>query len=440
MAIINKTGITNGGTIQAEHVTRIIDALSGLSTDTIIATGSFTGSFKGDGSQLSGVSAGFPFTGSARITGSLAVTGFLEHGNPDVIASGQFSHAEGELTQATGFGSHAEGTGTTASGTGSHAEGYYTTASGNYSHAEGQGTTVTGFGSHAEGYYTTAVRTATHAEGYYTLASGNYSHAEGYYTAANGSAAHAEGQGTEALGVGSHAEGTGSISSGNYSHAEGYGTIANRTAMLAVGRFNQTGSTDAYAYFVVGKGTSDAAKSNAFRVSGSGECLAGGTFTNGGADYAEYFESYNGQPIPVGTTVELTGSFIKICETPENAIGVISNKPSILGNSDEGTADEWVEKYEKDIWGNYIMEEYEYGIPTNIDNERNITYEIVKDTKRKLNPNYNPAIEYIPRTQRPEWNVVGLLGQIKLLKNQPIPSRWIKMKDINNNIAIYLVR
>ena len=75
MAIINKTGITTGGTIQAEHVTRTIDALSGVSTDTIVATGSFSGSFKGDGSQLSGVTAGFPFTGSARITGSLAVTG-----------------------------------------------------------------------------------------------------------------------------------------------------------------------------------------------------------------------------------------------------------------------------------------------------------------------------------------------------------------------------
>jgi hypothetical protein len=47
MAIINKTGITNGGTIQAEHVTRTIDALSGVSTDTIVATGSFSGSFKG---------------------------------------------------------------------------------------------------------------------------------------------------------------------------------------------------------------------------------------------------------------------------------------------------------------------------------------------------------------------------------------------------------
>lgn len=47
MALLNKTGITNGGTIQAEHVTRTIDALTGGSTDTIIATGSFTGSFVG---------------------------------------------------------------------------------------------------------------------------------------------------------------------------------------------------------------------------------------------------------------------------------------------------------------------------------------------------------------------------------------------------------
>lgn len=47
MAIINKTGITNGGTIQSEHVTRAIDALSGGSTDTVVATGSFSGSFRG---------------------------------------------------------------------------------------------------------------------------------------------------------------------------------------------------------------------------------------------------------------------------------------------------------------------------------------------------------------------------------------------------------
>jgi hypothetical protein len=84
MAIINKTGITNGGTIQAEHVTRIIDALSGGSTDTIVATGSFTGSYKGDGSQLTGIVSS-KWTGSnpisrvsdVNITGDLNVNGNL---------------------------------------------------------------------------------------------------------------------------------------------------------------------------------------------------------------------------------------------------------------------------------------------------------------------------------------------------------------------------
>jgi hypothetical protein len=78
MATINKTGITNGGTIQAEHVTRIIDALSGLSTDTIVATGSFTGSYKGDGSQLTGIVSS-KWTGSNPISrlGDVDISGSL---------------------------------------------------------------------------------------------------------------------------------------------------------------------------------------------------------------------------------------------------------------------------------------------------------------------------------------------------------------------------
>jgi hypothetical protein len=119
MAVINKTGITNGTTIQAEHVTRTIDALSGVSTDTILATGSFTGSLVGaltgtasfattalSASYAANVPAtasyalaalsssyavtasyalnagggtgvGFPFTGSAQVTGSMGITGSL---------------------------------------------------------------------------------------------------------------------------------------------------------------------------------------------------------------------------------------------------------------------------------------------------------------------------------------------------------------------------
>lgn len=57
MALINKTGIGTGNTIQAEHITRVIDALNESGSATIIATGSFTGSFTGDGSGLTGITS-----------------------------------------------------------------------------------------------------------------------------------------------------------------------------------------------------------------------------------------------------------------------------------------------------------------------------------------------------------------------------------------------
>lgn len=48
MGTISRSGITGGGTIQAVHVTNIIDALDGTSTTTtVVATGSFSGSLVG---------------------------------------------------------------------------------------------------------------------------------------------------------------------------------------------------------------------------------------------------------------------------------------------------------------------------------------------------------------------------------------------------------
>ncbi len=47
MATISKTGIQDGLTSKAEHITRIIDALDGTATTEVVATGSFTGSLSG---------------------------------------------------------------------------------------------------------------------------------------------------------------------------------------------------------------------------------------------------------------------------------------------------------------------------------------------------------------------------------------------------------
>lgn len=80
------------------------------------------------------------------------------------IATGYYSHAEGNGAIASGEASHAEGSFTTASGYRSHAEGGYTTASGQASHAEGIRTTATNDYEHAEGRFNKSNTGSTDAE------------------------------------------------------------------------------------------------------------------------------------------------------------------------------------------------------------------------------------------------------------------------------------
>lgn len=91
------------------------------------------------------------------------------------VNSGQFAHAEGEDTEASGVASHAEGNNTVASGSSSHAEGGSTIASGVASHAEGVGTVARGESSHAEGRLTIAEGIDSHAAGFCTAAVHNNS-------------------------------------------------------------------------------------------------------------------------------------------------------------------------------------------------------------------------------------------------------------------------
>lgn len=105
----------------------------------------------------------------------------------DSYTIGSYSFAEGNNTKASGWYSHAEGNGTIASGFYSHAEGDETTASENYSHAEGNDTMASGIASHAEGDGTMASGRASHAEGEEITAYGRASHAGGRYNVADSS-------------------------------------------------------------------------------------------------------------------------------------------------------------------------------------------------------------------------------------------------------------
>ena len=270
----------------------------------------------------------------------------------------------------------------------------------------------------------------------------------GDYSLAVGDNTKAVGFASISLGQQSLASGSNSVSLGYYngaigdsSAAIGRGILTNGVAQIGVGKYNAVGDED-YGIFIVGNGTSINSRSNALRVSGSGDIFAEGTFINGGADYAEFFESVDGTAIPNGTVVELVNGKVQPCIDASDAIGVISSNPNVLGNA-EGEGSSWVNKYQKDVWGNKIYGNYEVTeIEYTVDGNKEIQeQEVIKTVYGPLiNPDYDPSLPYIPRENRPEWNKVGLLGQLKVLKNQPIPAYWKFMKDINDDIALYLVK
>ena len=151
----------------------------------------------GEGAAQSGTATAPYYTFGTRANGS-TVGNYSFASGGQVTASGWNSHAEGNRTTASGESSHAEGLSTTASGSYSHAEGSNTTASGDEAHAEGYNTTASGELCHAEGHSTVARGLSSHAEGYYTTASGYYSHAEGFSAVASGNQSHAQNYGTVA--------------------------------------------------------------------------------------------------------------------------------------------------------------------------------------------------------------------------------------------------
>lgn len=104
------------------------------------------------------------------------------------------------------------------------------------------------------------------AEGERTEATAGRAHSEGYMTKASAADAHAEGSNTTASGDQSHAEGAGCTASGKASHAGGLSTRMSADGGTAIGKFN----SDDTALFVVGDGTDNDNRSDAFKVDANG--------------------------------------------------------------------------------------------------------------------------------------------------------------------------
>ena len=190
-------------------------------------------------------------------------------------------------------------------------------------------------------------------------------------------------------------------------------------------------------------------------------------------------------------TVILDGEKIRPATDSDDTskiIGVVSANPAVVGDS---AWSEWQLAHQKDVYGSWVTKDEEYlvwnkfGTFTDTDgvkkpnpqpdiNDRNMSSEcqiLVSDIEKEkaagncpqaaidqnlrvtkpsriYNPDYDKTRTYVPRSERKEWDAIGLMGKLVVRRGQPIGANWILMKsnvgvDPNDNSIIldkYLVR
>ena len=174
----------------------------------------------------------------------------------------------------------------------------------------------------------------------------------------------------------------------------GNGNVVNSTNFSMIcGQSNN--ASNAASAVICGNGVTDAsgkyiAAGQVFYVTSSGAVAAAGSYGTIGADYAEMFEWADGNPGGEdrrGMLVAVEGDRI----VPANGsgfTGIVSAAPSVVGNAAELY---WNGRYMKDTFGAVIRDGS--GEPI-------------------LSPEYDPERKYIPRSERPEWAAVGLVGRL----------------------------
>ena len=230
-----------------------------------------------------------------------------------------------------------------------------------------------------------------------------------------------------------------------------------------------------------------------FQSDGNGR-FDGGADIGSASDYAEYFEWLDGNTSSVdrrGITVILDGEKIRPATDSDDTskiIGVVSANPAVVGDS---AWSEWQLAHLKDAYGSWVTKDEEFlvwnkfGTFTDTDgvkkpnpqpdiNDYNMASDfqiLVSDIEkekeagrcpqaaidqnlrvtkpsRTYNPDYDKTRTYVPRSQRKEWDAIGLMGKLVVRRGQPIGANWILMKsnvgvDPNDSSIIldkYLVR
>lgn len=307
---------------------------------------------------------------------------------------------------------YALGYSNTVAGTGAVALGYSNSiSSGDYTSAIGYSHSVTGANNFVGGYDHTVygsnnvVLGASHLLGYSTSYEAHYCTLLGRGHKYNSSNATTT---TEGTGRPAYITVVGRFADFNKARAQ------NATSDSVPTPSNTAGSGGPY-LFVVGNGTSTSNYSTAMVVGVSGNIAIKGSLYENSGDYAECFEWSDGNP----EWEDRRGRFVTFDhdetirfanENDDYVLGIVSANPCIVGDSQY---EDWKGRYKKDIYGQIQYEDYE--IPAEYNEE---TGEMIAPATIVPKPidaeDYDPEKEYIPRLERSEWTIIGMLGKLIL--------------------------
>lgn len=146
------------------------------------------------------------------------------------------------------------------------------------------------------------------------------------------------------------------------------------------------------------------------------------------ADYAEWFEGEADLPPGLSLVVGEKGvrAFDPAADKAEDIVGVSrpgDTRAALIGNSAEL---HWARMYLSDEFGAPVWTE-----------TRDADGRVYRT--QAVNPDYDPKRPYAPRSLRPEWTLVGLLGQIPVRAGQSVHPSWKKLRPLGARADLYLV-
>ena len=228
----------------------------------------------------------------------------------------------------------------------------------------------------------------------------------------------------------------------------GEGLTTGNSHQTVLGKYNNTINwNEQNVPLVIGWGTENAKKTIMALQDGSyssnsnsdgglmlwGPLKAGSSWLNN--DFGEYFEWADGNindEDRIGYMVQLSGEKIELAKSFKKCIGAISATCSFIGGS---CSLEWHGRFLKDEWGRHLYDE---------------------NNNLIVNPKYDDSKEYKPRSQRKEWDIVGLLGQVLVRQDGTLKvggfagcengvatnadNGYHVLKIINNEIALILIK